>query len=170
MRCVQVEPLVERYVDGGLEPPLASAVEEHARSCRRCAVRIDAARRLVAALETEPAIAAPHGFLDAVMDRVYAEALAPRPAPVQGEASRSGGRLALGGMYRRLGLSFMLTAAVLATSLLVPRASYATLLGGQGQESGFGQGSAATVRAALQGADQAVRGILGERMNGGERR
>lgn len=186
MRCAQVDLLVERHVDGLLELPAAREVEAHGRTCPRCAARIAAARRLRTALESEPAIQAPRGFTDAVMDAVYKEALAPRSrrSRTAGEStaaswglargreapSMAGARPALGRMYRRLGFSFVVTAAVLAASLFIPRASYDTLLGVRESESGFVAGGSTAVQAVLQNADEAVMGILGEHRNGGSRR
>lgn len=168
MRCMRVEPLIERYVDGALEEPLSREVEKHVGSCARCAARVSAARRLLSAFAAEPAVRAPRGFTDRVMDAVYREAVAPRPA----ESIRTRSLTTLARMYRRLGLSFMLTAVVLTASLFIPRAAYPTLFSQNGSGTGFGRGSGSTaaVRNALEKADNGVRGLLGEPQNGGSHR
>jgi hypothetical protein len=107
-------------------------------------------------------IRAPGGFAERVMSQVYREALAPRAAPTAGAAGTAG--MAPAGarrMYRRLGLSFLLTAAVLGASLLVPRAAYTSLVA-FGERPGVRGGSVETVKSALEGAGSTVRGILGE--------
>ena len=103
------------------------------------------------------------------METVYREALA---GPPRGMAATAGaaGRPSPARAYRRLGISFMLTAGVLAVSLLVPRAAYPTLFGAQGSGVRLEEGGAAVVRVALDGADSAVRDILREQANGGNTR
>lgn len=116
---------------------------------------------------------APHGFARRVMDGVYRESLAARALPVR-PASRGhilagavrSSRPTVARMYRRLGLSFMFTAAVLAASLLVPHGAYPTLIGG-GSDSALGAGPSHAVQRALVGAGHAVQGALGEQLIGG---
>jgi anti-sigma factor RsiW len=163
MRCGSVEPLVERFVDGDLDAATAREVETHARACRRCAARVAAARRLLAAFDAEPLARAPEGFTDAVMDAVYREALAPRDATRAG-AARS---LPVLRMYRRVGLSFVVTGAVLAMSLLIPRFSYSVLLSEQGIGAGFGKEGAVIAQGTLENAGQAMRGLMGGKDGGG---
>ena len=169
MRCARIEPLVEGYVDGVLDAAQALAVEAHAQGCTRCASRIAAARLLVERLANEPAVRAPRGFTDRVMNAVYREALAGRPhavgprPDVQGD---DGARRVPARVYHRLGLSFVLTAGVLAVSLLVPRIAYMSLMGSVGA-AGIADGGSLVVRDALDGADSVVKGILREQENGG---
>jgi hypothetical protein len=169
MRCAQVDRLVERLVDGALENSLAWRIEAHARSCLRCTGRIQTARGVVEGF-TAPRERAPSGFSARVMDAVYREALAgaPRLAAMEKQPARSPGVPAR--MYRRLGLSLLLTAGVLTASLFVPRAAYPGLLGVDFAAAGFSRGSSAAVRGALNGADSAVRGILREHAHGGSGR
>jgi hypothetical protein len=101
------------------------------------------------------------------MDAVYREALAGGVRTEQRDVLSTAGR-APSRMYRRLGLSFLLAAGVLAASLLVPRVSYPSLVG-KG-EAGLSQEGSAVVRGALDGAEIAVRGILREQGNGGSAR
>jgi len=109
-------------------------------------------------------VRAPRGFSQRVMNAVYREALAGVPAgepsavPAPGRVSR---------LYRRLALSFMLTAAVLLVSLLVPQGAYPTLIGSSAGTA-LGAGPSTAVRSALVGAADAVQGALGERLIGGE--
>jgi anti-sigma factor RsiW len=160
MRCARVEPLIERFVDGGCDLDRARAIEAHALGCVRCTARIAAARRLAAALDRPPHVRAPHGFAEMVMTKVYREALGGHSA-----AEVRAPRRTVGKMYRRLGFSFMVSALVLSASLVIPRGAYPTLIGTRGHDAGVG-GSAA-VRSVLQGADRTVRGILGEQQMGG---
>ena len=104
---------------------------------------------------TRGTVRAPRGFAHRVMDVVYKESLAAgrRPAP-----RRTASRL-----YRRLAWSFMLTAAVLAVSLLIPNGAYPTLVSTGRAEAGLGHGPSAMVQHALTGAGEAVQGALGEK-------
>ena len=163
MRCAQVGPLVERYVDGALDTARAARIAAHAETCARCRARIDAARTLQGILAVGPALHAPRGFASAVMDAVYREALVHGGVRAEKDERTPTGR-APSPMYRRLGLSFLLTAGVLAASLLVPRGAYPSLVG-RG-EAGLSRGSNVVVRSALDGAETAVRGILREHGNG----
>ncbi len=169
MRCAQAGPLVERYVDGVLDPGLARAIRDHAVTCTRCARRIEAARAVRDILASEPALRAPRGFADSVMDAVYREALAGPQAGAR-EERETRPLLTAGSArtYRRLGLSFLLTAGVLAASLLVPRIAYPTLFGAA--ETGLSRDSGAVVRGAMNGAETMVRDILREQENGGSAR
>ncbi len=176
-----VDALIERYADGVLPPQSMEAVRRHLGACPRCARRAEAAGRIAEALRGEPAVRAPLGFADSVMEAVYREALgngateaqtdkenqnAPRPA--QGRARpaepRGGtpplGMSEAGLLYRRLGLSFVFTAAVLAASLLVPSLSYARIINMEAMSTNaFAKPS--LVKGILDGAGSAVRGTLG---------
>jgi anti-sigma factor RsiW len=166
MRCAQVDPYIEAFVDGSLDPRRASEIVAHVGSCAMCAARVRAAGRIVRSLGVEPRVRAPRGFTDRVMDVVYREALAGGARP-QGVERPS--RVPARG-YRRLGLSFLLTAGVLAASLFIPRIAYPSLMAVSGAGAGFvGEGTTA-VRGALDGADAAMRGMLGENVNGGSQR
>jgi anti-sigma factor RsiW len=167
MRCAQVGPLVERYVDGVLDQLSASRVRAHAVTCDRCRARIDAARSLEGFLSVPPAVHAPRGFASRVMDAVYREALVDGRLRAERDA-RGPSAAAPSRMYRRLGLSFLLTAGVLAATLLIPRVAYPSLA--EKGESGLSRGSVVMVRSALDGAESAVRGILREQANGGNAR
>ena len=186
MRCAQVDRRVELFVDGALDNPLARQIEQHLRSCGRCSARVDAARALLTGFMA-PADRAPPGFAARVMDAVYREALS------GGQQTRPA-RLPVQRIYRRLGLSFVLTAGVLAASLFVPGAAYPGLLGAGSAAAGFSRESdaavlrgfgrrgtvyspngysriaadlGAAVQNALNGADTVVRGILREQADGG---
>ncbi len=169
VRCARVQQLIEAYVDGALDPVLTRGIDAHLQQCARCTAEVIFARQMTRALVDAQAIKAPRGFADRVMEAVYREALAggAREAPEGVPAPRAPARIAR--MYRRLGLSFMLTAVVLAASLLVPRLAYPTLLTAGGSRPVLG-GSSATVQGALEGAGRAVQGILGEHQIGGNER
>jgi anti-sigma factor RsiW len=171
MKCRHVERLIEGYVDGTLVGAASARVAAHAAGCARCDGRIEAARRLQAVLAAEPPVRAPRGFTERVMDAVYRQALA---GPAGAESTQAetaapapAARPAPSRMYRRLGLSFVLTAGVLAVSLLVPRLAYPTLVGRGGSTLHAEVVGGAAVKGALAGADNAVRGILRERESTG---
>jgi len=105
---------------------------------------------------------APRGFSQRVMSAVYREALAGASAGEPSAPSPS----RVSRLYRRLALSFMLTGAVLAVSLLVPRGAYPTLISSSAGAA-LGAGPSTAVQGALAGAADAVQGALGERLIGG---
>jgi len=104
---------------------------------------------------------APRGFSDRVMNAVYRESLVPvEPNAAPPTALR---------MYRRIAFSFMVTAIVLAASLLVPRGAYSTLIAAGEGGVALGTGSSAVVQGVLLGAANRVQGALGEQtIEGGE--
>ncbi len=155
MRCAKVGLLIDRYVDGRLAPDLMEAVEAHRRGCTRCAERIAAARRAAGMLAALPPLRAPAGFHDRVMDAVYREAL--KGSPAEQAAGSPSRRLRT---YRRLGLSFMLSAAVLAVSLVLPRGLYPSLIRPESVAAGLSRGAPSAVKDALDGAGRAVQGTL----------
>jgi hypothetical protein len=106
-------------------------------------------------------VRAPRGFTDRVMSVVYREALSPRAAETVTTPPT------VLRLYRRIALSFMLTAAVLAGSLLIPRGAYPTLIAPAESGAALGTGTSAAVRGALAGAAMTVQGALGERLIGG---
>ena len=168
MRCARAESLIERYLDGALGSALAQELEAHVRGCARCTASVEAAKRLAEQLAAEPEVRAPHGFAARVMDAVYRQALAGEPRSARAE--QSGPARIPAPVYRRLGFSFLVAAGVLAISLLIPRVSYPTLVGTGNAAAAFADGSAGFVRTALNRADDAIQGILGEQPNGGTTR
>ncbi len=162
MTCQQVNPLVERYVDGQLSQELSASIRAHERGCARCAARIRAARLLVRTLAAEPEPRAPGRFEDRVMEAVYREALR-GPALGARRPLRSAGQGSLA--FRRLGFSLVVTALLLALSLLVPRVAYPNLVGPARTEM-TGQGGG-IVKNTLEAAQRAVQGILREPVDAG---
>jgi hypothetical protein len=108
-------------------------------------------------------VRAPRGFTNRVMNAVYREALAPAGA----RAPRPPASASILRLYRRVALSFMLTAVVLVASLLVPKTAYPTLIESGVGGAALGGGPSAAVKSALAAAAAAVQGALGERLIGG---
>jgi hypothetical protein len=118
--------------------------------------------KLEALLErTRDTVRAPRGFADRVMDAVYRESLGGRSPAPEAAGLRAWPRATVSRLYRRLGWSFMLTAVVLAMSLLIPHGAYSTLI------RPGNPGPSAAVHNALMDAGEAVKEALGERQNGG---
>ncbi len=157
MRCAKVGLLIDRYVDGQLPPDLVEAVGAHEQGCARCAHRVAAARRLAGFLETDHALRAPAGFHERVMDAVYRQALKGSPAEPATAAGSPSSKLRT---YRRLGLSFMLSAVVLTVSLVLPRGLYPGLIRPESVAAGLSRGAPSAVKDALNGAGRAVQGTL----------
>jgi anti-sigma factor RsiW len=157
MTHTRVDRLLDAFADGRLDARRQRAVEAHLGRCGRCAARLEAARRLTAALAASTPLPAPAGFARQVMDAVYAEAL--RPAPARAEEVR---RAQAARVYRRLGFSFVVTAGILAVTLAVPRLAYPRLI----DAAGAARGGDAVVKSVISGAAQSVRGALGESQGG----
>jgi hypothetical protein len=172
MRCAHVGPLVERFVDGSLGEHAVMQVTAHARACSRCTKRIEAARAVAHALITDASARAPKGFAAKVMEGVYRQALsAPREplgAPLPADRTPARSPVAAARFYRKLGLSLVLTAGVLAVSMFIPRGAYPTLVGSG--RTGISREGAVVVQSALLGAGSTVRGILGETVKEGSDR
>lgn len=163
MRCARVDSLLDRYVDGTLDTAAAGAVSRHLRSCARCTEKLAGARRLAAGLVSAGAMAAPQGFARRVMDEVYRQALRGPGEPAAERESEPEAREARReGFYRRLGFTFMLSAGILAASLLIPRASYPTFIRDQLAGTGLAPGGPSVVKNALIGAGRVVQGTLRE--------
>jgi hypothetical protein len=110
-------------------------------------------------------VRAPRGFSQRVMNAVYREALQGTPA---GEPAAEPSPSRVSRLYRRLALSFMLTGAVLAASLLVPGGAYPILFESGGAAAGLGTAASTAVQSLLLGAADAIQGALGERTIGGD--
>jgi hypothetical protein len=103
------------------------------------------------------------------MDAVYREALKGDAAgwlSFEEREARAAGPLSPARIYRRLGLSFVLTAVVLSATVFIPRASYPTLVGTAGVSETVSRGGGAIVKNALNGAGLVVRDAL-HASNGG---
>lgn len=164
MRCARIDAMIDRYVDGVLPPGLAAVVSAHAESCPRCAGRIADARRLLGAFAAEPQVLAPPGFTGRVMDAVYRAALsgAPDESATVNAARPGSWTLARLRTYRRLGLSFMLAAAVLTAGLVLPQSFYPEVIRTDRVAAGLARDGQSAVRDALHGAGRTVQVALGK--------
>lgn len=166
MTCARVDELADRYVDGRLEPAVSAAVAGHEVRCARCARRIADARRLAGVLASPAALRAPSGFASRVMDSVYRAALAGIPDPgadqaaeqLRAEEAARGDRHRT---YRRLGLSFLLSAAVCAAMLVVPQGLLPAAVRTGGVAAGFSRAGDSQIKGALDGAGRTVQAALG---------
>lgn len=153
MRCRSVDRLIERYVDDSLPGRLAERLEEHLRSCDRCARRFAEARAVDAAFRATTRMHAPESLVSRVMNEVYREAVVRR-----GAAGRTPTAAPL---YRRLGYSFVMTAALLVASLFVPRIAYPNLLHSGLLSASLGEGKPAAVAQFVEDAGQGVGAVIG---------
>jgi len=155
-RCVKVQSLLDRYMDGVLAPNVEQAVRDHLATCSACARSFALAQGIAEALASPAPLPAPEGLHRRVMDEVYRLAMAGYPHRAgadEKEAQR-------GRFYRRLGLCFMLSAAILAVSLVIPRVSYPTIFAGTAVAADLSSNGARIARITLIDADRVVRGTL----------
>ena len=162
--CRKISLLLEPYADGRLEPRRMAEVSRHLASCGECARRLASVRRLAEALGSEPAISAPAGFGAKVMREVYRLAMAGYPSRAEAEEKES----ERGRFYRRLGLCFMASAAILAMSLVIPRFSYPTIFTGKTVAAELSANGASVVRVTMADAGRVVRGALSGQQAGSE--
>ncbi len=128
----------------------------------------NADKRLDELLErTRDKVRAPRGFAHRVMEVVYKEALAGAPGRPEQSRPTAWQGPAAARLYRRVALSLMITAAVLAVSLVIPHGAYPTLIGAASGDAAIGAGPSEAVQSALSGAGHTVQGALGEKQIGG---
>lgn len=116
---------------------------------------------------TRDTVRAPRGFASRVMEAVYKESLAGGRVSSPADGPRASPRLPASRLYGRLGWSCLLTAGVLAVSLLIPHGAYPTLIKAAGADAALGAGPSAVVQGTLAGAGEAVQGALGQKLIGG---
>ncbi len=147
MRCRQVDRLIEPYLEGRLPALKATRLEEHLDRCPACRARVAEAQRVQQVLAEEARPQAPQGFAVRVMSQVYAEESRHRPARARQERVP---------VYRRLGYSFMASAAVLSVSLFIPRLAYPSIIGTEAVATELGRSRSSSV---VQMLDEAGRGV-----------
>lgn len=80
MTCVRVRRRLSDWLDGGLEPAAARAVQAHLATCLGCARHADELRTVSGLLAELPRLQAPEPVAVRVLDRLEFEAGARRPA------------------------------------------------------------------------------------------
>jgi hypothetical protein len=119
-------------------------------------------QRIAAAAAGEPPLHAPAHLLGSVMDAVYRESMR---GPVEPEAPAVPTRT-----YRRMGLSFVLSAALVVAALLVPPGLLPSAVRPDGLAVALNAEGQSVVRSALVGANALVRGALTPDVEGGTQR
>jgi anti-sigma factor RsiW len=118
MKCRQVFDLLDSYIDEGLDPMSTSLVREHLGSCSQCSNEWNLRRELGYLMKNGSPVKAPEGFTEQVM------------AAIQGMAVQYSGNLRMGmeasynAIYRRLGYSMLLAAAVMLLTISLPYGKY----------------------------------------------
>jgi hypothetical protein len=73
VNCEEVWREISNYLDGGTEPDLRLAMEEHIRGCRRCAAVLDGTRNVVQLYGDERMLEVPLGFSQRLQHRLEEE-------------------------------------------------------------------------------------------------
>jgi len=73
VNCEEVWREISNYLDGGIEPHLRLALEEHIHGCRRCAAVLDGTRNVVQLYGDERMIEVPLGFSQRLQHRLEEE-------------------------------------------------------------------------------------------------
>jgi len=73
VNCEDVWREISKYLDGGIEPDLRLAMEEHIRGCRRCAAVLDGTRNVVQLYGDERMLEVPLGFSQRLQHRLAEE-------------------------------------------------------------------------------------------------
>lgn len=153
MRCSRVDRYIERYLDERLPQYRRQQVAEHLRGCPRCQLHLEEAKGVTLSLEATERQHAPEGFSARVMNEVFREQRqARREEPRRPEVGR---------IYRRLGYSFVTTAAVLTLSLFVPRIAYSNLIHADLLAANLEKGRPASVERIINNAGQGMRSMIG---------
>ncbi|HUZ18626.1 MAG TPA: hypothetical protein VMV68_09565 [Spirochaetia bacterium] len=150
-----MDRLIEPYLDGRLSRLLQRQMARHIGGCSLCAGRLAEARRLSERALRAAVRTAPGTLAERVMNEVYRE-----PIPGAPPSTRRR-RFDPGAAYRRVGLSFVITAIVLATSLFIPHGAYPSLVGVERLEQNLAAGQPSAVGRLFQSADQTLEGFVG---------
>jgi hypothetical protein len=78
VNCEQVWREVSNYLDGGVDPNLRAAIEDHVRGCRRCAAVVDGTRNIIQLYGDERMIEVPLGFSYRLHQKLDASIVGPR--------------------------------------------------------------------------------------------
>jgi anti-sigma factor RsiW len=73
VKCEEVWREISNYLDGGIEPDLRRALEEHIHGCRRCAAVLDGTRNVVQLYGDERMLEVPLGFSQRLQRRLEEE-------------------------------------------------------------------------------------------------
>jgi hypothetical protein len=73
VNCEEVWREISNYLDGGTEPDLRLAMEEHIRGCQRCAAVLDGMRNVVQLYGDERMLEVPLGFSQRLQHRLEEE-------------------------------------------------------------------------------------------------
>src|SRR5437879_12518446 len=73
VNCEEVWREISNYLDGGIEPDLRLAIEEHIRGCRHCAAVLDGTRNVVQLYGDERMLEVPLGFSLRLQSRLEEE-------------------------------------------------------------------------------------------------
>jgi len=135
MKCSRATAPHGAIVDGVLPKRIAACVQEHIHACALCAARQKTVQRIHESLVVRPEVHLPEGFSVRVMNAVH-EYVHTNQIKLAGAAKPLW-------LYRRLGYSFVLSAAMLVAGLFIPAFSYTRLMPNDCacvQQQGTGQG------------------------------
>lgn len=113
MKCKQAVELTDRYLEKRLESKMLEALQEHLNECLSCRYVFEERKELFVLLEAEAEIKAPSGLTDSIMEAVFKIEV---PARVINNNCR---RISYP-VFRRLGVSMLLTAAIMIFSMFIP--------------------------------------------------
>jgi Putative zinc-finger len=78
VRCEDVWREISNYLEGEIDPSLRTAMEEHFRTCKRCAAVLEGTRNVIALYSDERMSEVPLGFSHRLQRRLEENMVAPR--------------------------------------------------------------------------------------------
>lgn len=118
MKCRQAIDLLEPYMDGKLDTAPTEQVREHLASCSECSSEWSVRKELGDFMKSGGTVKAPEGFTDQVMAAIQAtEPIYPISKSGVAEAFQAV-------VFRRLGYSMLLAAAVMLLTINLPFTRY----------------------------------------------
>lgn len=113
MKCSQMHELIDRYLDGIQEGYDMESFRQHIRQCKSCRIMLDEKRELMYLFKSDAGPEVPLNFTNKVMESVK-----DLKAPARVKAQK--GCAISYPVFRRLGVSMLLTAVLMIFSIFIP--------------------------------------------------
>jgi len=121
MKCRQIVKMIDEFLDKKLEPQGIQLLNEHLEYCESCNAELHYKKELFCILGNDSNITAPGNFTDNVMNSL------PVIKHITGRSNHSAPLTACYPFVRRLGVSMILTAAVMLFGVFLPPGFTGTL-------------------------------------------
>jgi hypothetical protein len=123
MKCHEAARLIDKYINNQLDSKASDSYITHIKNCSDCRTDLELARRLSAersGLEGRARFKAPDGFTSSVMSEIYGLKAERKPVSAGDSPKLTFRPQTWKPVYSRLGLSLILTGAIIVFSMLAP--------------------------------------------------